>query len=92
MARKQEEKIDVLRETLKESFKERADERKAKAKELISKVLDLQKQMTDAAEQFNFQKEKWEKGLGEVMLRLNNMAAGRPLNQGDEKKDDGSEK
>ena len=79
-----EKKVDILKEALEEVSKERAEERKKAAKDLIRKALDLKKQMDDAENQFLGQKRKWDKELGKVMNRLNNMASGRPLDEGSE--------
>ena len=79
-----EQQVDILKEALKEVSEERAEERKKAAKDLVRKALDLQKQMDDAERQFLGQKKKWDKELGKLINRLNNMAGGRPLTHGEE--------
>jgi hypothetical protein len=86
--------FDVLREALKEVSKEESDKKKDSAKELIRKALDLQSRMDAAERTFNSEKKKFDKELGKTLNRLRNMAAGRPLDEGDkddDKEGDGAE-
>jgi uncharacterized membrane protein (UPF0182 family) len=83
------QKVDILKEALREVSEEQAEKKKAAAKELVVKALDLKKQMDDAEKQFNAQKKKWDKELGKVINRLQNMAQGKPLDDGE--KDDGDD-
>ena len=84
-----EQAVDVLKEALQEVSEERAEKKKESAKELIRKALDLKKQMDTAESQFTSQKKKWDKELGKVMNRINNMAAGRPLDSGEKEEKEG---
>jgi nitric oxide reductase activation protein len=85
------EGFDVLAEALKEVAKEEGEERKKKAKEQIRKAMDLKRQMDEAERQFNSQKKKWDKELGKTLARLNNMAIGRPVDEGVNDKEDQKE-
>ena len=91
MLKPHEKKLDVLKEALDEVSQERAEKRKDAAKELIRKALDLKEQMNKAKQQFDGQAKKWDKELGKVMNRLQNMANGRPLNEGEEAEEESSE-
>jgi hypothetical protein len=84
-----EQKLDILNEALEEVSKEKAEERKGKAKELIRKALDLQNQMQAAQREFQGKSKKWEKELGKVMNRLENMAQGKPLDDGEDEEGGG---
>jgi hypothetical protein len=86
-----EQKLDVLKEALKEVSEERAGKRKDAAKELIRKALDLKEQKDKAKSEFLSKDRKWEKELGKVMGRLENMAQGKPLNDGVEDDDESEE-
>lgn len=85
-----EQKLDILKEALSEVSEERAGKRKDAAKELIRKALDLKEQKDKAKKEFLAKDRKWEKELGKVMGRLENMAQGKPLDSGedDEEGDD----
>jgi seryl-tRNA synthetase len=83
------QEFDVLREALKEVTKEESDKKKDAAKELIRKALDLKGRMEQADRLFNSEKKKFEKELGKTLNRLRNMAAGKPLDEGE---DEGKEK
>ena len=85
------DEVDVLKEALKEVTEEQADERKNKAKELIVKCLDLQRQMNTAESQFNSAKKKCDKELGKTLRRLQNMANGRPLDEGNNSNDNSND-
>lgn len=89
MLKPHEQKLDILKEALDEVSQERAEKRKESAKELIRKALDLKSQMDKAKSAFEGQTKKWDKELGKVMNRLQNMASGRPLNDGEEDEEDG---
>ena len=82
-----EQKLDILNEALEEVSRERAEERKGKAKTLIRKAIELQDQMNAARKEFEGKSKKWDKELGKVMNRLENMAQGKPLDAGDEDAD-----
>tara|TARA_Y100000034_G_C6721861_1_gene319386 strand:- start:243 stop:560 length:318 start_codon:yes stop_codon:yes gene_type:complete len=86
-----EQQVDVLKEALKEVSEEQAEKKKKAAKELIVKALELKKQMDDAEKQFTSQKQKWDKELGKVMNRLQNMASGKPLDEGEKDDADAAE-
>lgn len=83
--------FDVLTEALKEVTKEEADKKKDVAKDLLRKALSLQSQMDTSERTFLSEKKKFDKELGKIINRLRNMAAGRPLDDGEnneeEKKD-----
>jgi len=83
--------IDVLKEALEEVSKEQAEGRKKRAKELIVKCLELQDQMNAAERRFTGEKKKCDKQLGKLLNQLNNMANGKPLDQGNEEEDDEEE-
>ena len=86
-----EEKLDILTEALGEISKERAEKRKEAAKELIRKALDLKDQMNASRKEFEGKSKKFDKELGKVMNRLQNMAKGKPLDAGDEDVDGGGD-
>ena len=79
-----EKELDILNEALREVSEEKAEERKGKAKDLIRKAIDLQDQMNAARKEFEGKSKKWDKELGKVMNRLENMAQGKPLDAGDD--------
>lgn len=85
-----QEEFNVLQEALKEVAKEDTETRKGKAKEMIRKAVELNRQMEEAERTFNSQKKKFDKELGKTLQRLNNMANNKPLEDGVEK--EGSEK
>lgn len=76
-----QKEFDVLQEALREVSEEQAQNRKTKAKEMLRKALDLKQQMDEAERQFNTQKQKWDKELGNILKRLTNMANNKPLDQ-----------
>lgn len=90
MLKPHRQEFDVLKEALKEVSKEESDKKKDAAKELIRKALELQSRMDTAERTFSSEKKKFDKDLGKTLNRLRNMAAGRPLDEGD--KDDKEEK
>jgi hypothetical protein len=92
MLKPHREEFDVLKEALKEVSKEDAEKKKDAAKELIRKALELQGRMDTAERTFNSEKKKFDKELGKTLNRLRNMAAGRPLDEGEKKDDDEKEK
>jgi hypothetical protein len=82
------QEFDVLKEALKEVSKEESDKKKDAAKDLIRKALELQGRMDGAERTFTSEK-KSDKELGKVLNRLRNMAAGRPLDDGEKDDKDG---
>src|SRR5438270_13727243 len=83
MLKPHRQEFDVLHEALKEVSKEESDKKKDAAKDLIRKALDLQNRMETAKRTFESETKKFDKDLGKVLNRLRNMAAGRPLDDGD---------
>lgn len=75
---------DFLKEAFKEVEKEDGEKRKESAKELIRKAKELKGRMDQAERDFNSQKKKFDKELGKTINRLQNMANGRPLDEGTE--------
>jgi hypothetical protein len=78
----------VLQEALTEITKEQGEQKKENAKKLIKEALALQDQMNQAERQFNSQKKKWDKSLGKVLNRLQNMASGKPVTLEDEEEEE----
>lgn len=86
-----EKKLDILGEALKEISEERAEKRKDAAKELLRKALDLKDQKERGRKEFEGKSRKFDKELGKVMNRLENMAKGRPLDAGDDDAEGGED-
>lgn len=84
------QEVDVLKEALEEVTKEDAEKKKVAAKELVRKAMELQGRMNQAERDFLAQKKKWDKELGKTIRKLQNMVAGRPVNDGiEDDKDSG---
>ena len=74
--------FNVLQEALAEVSREDMEARKGKAKELIRTAMNLKSQMGEAKKKFESETKKFDKELGKVLNRLQNMASGRPLDEG----------
>lgn len=81
--------FDVLKEALREVSQEEAEGRKGKAKDLIRKAMELDRQMKDLKAKFNGETKKFDKELGKTLNRLQNMANNRPLDAGEGEGEDG---
>ena len=81
--------FDFLKEAFKEVEKEDGEQRKGAAKDLIRKAKELKGRMDAAEREFTANKKKFDKELGKVLNRLQNMANGRPLDEGEQKDDEG---
>lgn len=84
--------FDFLAEAFKEVAKEDGEKRKVAAKELIRKALGLKGQMDQAKKDFDSASKKFDKELGKIVNRLSNMAAGRPIDDNEEKEEDKEQK
>ena len=76
--------VDVLAEAMKEVAEEEAAKKKEAAKELLRKAKSLEAQMNQSEKNFLAEKKRFDKELGKVLNRLKNMAAGRPIDEGEE--------
>ena len=83
--------MDVLKEALKEVTQEENEKKKGSAKELVRKCMELKGRMDQAEREFTSNNQKWDKELGKTIKRLQNMASGRPVNDGVEEDKDKEE-
>lgn len=67
---------DVFNEVLQEVKKERAEQQKARAKEIVLEAIKIQEEQKKLKNQFEAQNKKFEKTLGKLLNRLEAMARG----------------
>jgi hypothetical protein len=67
---------DILAEAMKEIREERVKEAKVKAKELLTKAIDLHQAITKADQEWRCKVNKFNKELGKVLGRLDAFAQG----------------
>lgn len=84
MLKPYEGEVDFLKEAFKEVEKEDGEKRKEAAKDMIRKAKELKSRMDASERTFLSEKKKFDKELGKLLNRLQNMASGRPLTEGEE--------
>lgn len=85
------QELNLLAEAMKEVAQEDNEKKKESAKALIREAIALKVQMDQAQRDFESKKKKCDKALGKLIRRLENMSAGRPIDEGVEETEGKSE-
>ena len=75
---------DAFKQALDEVKKERADAAKAKVKEKLVRLLDLQKQREEVKKKFAADDKKFEKEVGKLLAELEGSSSGASKEEADE--------
>jgi hypothetical protein len=70
---------DILQEAMKEIKEERAKEAKVKAKDMLSKAIELHRSITKADQEWRSKIAKFNKELGKVLNKLESFGQGQPV-------------